>query len=102
MLTDIMVGKVLSLFSELVHALHEVIYLPIFTLFLSVAAPKGPSSQVETLDFPYPPPISETSFDDFAFPAIEDMMMLDQVISDKWISHLGRPLYEHLAFLSKC
>ena len=46
-------------------------------------APKGPSSQVETLDFPCPPPISETSFDDFAFPAIEDMMMLDQVISDK-------------------
>jgi hypothetical protein len=38
-------------------------------------------------------PISEISFDDLAFPAMENTVTLDQVVQMDWISHLVRPLY---------
>lgn len=85
-----------------------VIDLPIFSLFLSTPPifhsfkPKYQSdisSQVVNLDVPLPPPITETSFDDLSFPVIEGRVTLDEVIGDRWISHLGQPLYEHSPFL---
>ena len=90
-----------SLFEELVQALHIISDLPIISLFLSTAAKfhvpfpsrmrLHPSVHVN-FKLPLPLPISEISFDDFAFPAIEDTLTLNQVIGDEWLSHLGRPL----------
>jgi hypothetical protein len=89
-----------SLFEELVHALYIIADLPIFSLFLSTAAkfyvPLPSNLRLHTsgkFKLPLPPPISETCFDDLAFPAIEDTLILNQVIVNEWISHLGRPLY---------
>jgi hypothetical protein len=91
-----------SLFEELVHALYIVADLPIFSLFLSTAAKfhvpvplkiRLHPSVNANLELPLPPPISETFFDDLAFPAIEDTLTLNQVTGNEWISHLGRPLY---------
>jgi hypothetical protein len=108
MLTDVEQGW--SLFSELHRALRMVVELPIFSLFLSTASKfrvfspetrirSDPSHRGVNLDLPVLHPISEISFDDLAFPAIEDTLTLNQVIGDKWISHLGRPLYEDFGFL---
>jgi hypothetical protein len=113
MLTTIQVEQGVPLFTELVWALHliTVIDLPIFSLFLSMPpifhsfSPKyqaDPSSRVVNLDLLLPPPITEISFDDLSSPAIEDTVTLDKVIGDRWISHLGRPLYEHLNFPLGC
>ena len=90
-----------SLFEELVHTLYIIADLPIFSLFLSTAtkfhAPLPSKLRFPSMngDFKLPllPLISEISFDDLAFPAIEDTLTLNQVIGNKWISHLGRPLY---------
>jgi hypothetical protein len=99
-LTDIPGEQGWSLFSELRRALHAVVGLPIFSLFLSTASkfrlfsPEIQSDQSHlgvNLNLPLLHPISEISFDDLAFPAIEGSVMLDKVIENK-ISHLGRPL----------
>jgi hypothetical protein len=91
-----------SFFEELVHALYSIADLPIFSLFLSTAAKFNVPLPSKTrlhplvdLDFklPFPPQISETCFDDLAFPAIEGTLTFNQVIGNEWISHLGRPLY---------
>jgi hypothetical protein len=107
-LTDILgeQGCQWSLFSELCHALRLIVGLPIFSLFLSTA-PKfhrfpphigsDPSLRLPSLQ-----PITEISFDDLGFPAIEDTVTLNQVIRNKWISHLGRPLYEGFEYLCEC
>ena len=78
-------------------------YLPSNLHSLSLSgSPKRPITSGGDSGFSMPSPNFRNQFWWLCIPAIEDMMMLDQVISDKWISHLGQPLYEHLAFLSKC
>lgn len=92
-LADILVEKE-SLFVGLRRALHTLVGLPIFSLFLSTTAKFRLFSPETDPKLELPSPISEISFDDLAFPAIEDTVSLDEVTGDKWISHLGRPLYE--------
>ena len=110
-LTTIQVERGVPLFTELVWALHliTVIDLPIFSLFLSTPPifhsfsqtyQSALSNQMVNVNLPLPPAITETSFDDLAFPVIEDKVTLDEVIEDRWISHLGRPMYEPLTFWS--
>ncbi|KAF8264913.1 hypothetical protein EI94DRAFT_409046 [Lactarius quietus] len=89
-----------SFLSELIRALGTVSDLPIFSLFLSTSAnllPPVKSTPFGALnsdvDLPLYPPITEISFDDLAFPAVEDTLTLNQVTEDKWIMHLGRPLF---------
>jgi hypothetical protein len=111
MLTDILEGQLWSLFSELCRALCILVELPIFSLFLSTAAKfrlfspetrtqSDPSSRVVDLKLPLLHPISEVSFDDLASLVIDDTVSLDEVTGDKWISHLGRPLYGGFSFSS--
>lgn len=104
--TDMETGQ--SLLSELRRALRVITRYPIFCLLLSTAAKfrvfypevrSDPSLRVVTRIPPELHPICEISFDDLAFPAIEDTVRLDEVIQDRWMSHLGRPLYGVLSFL---
>jgi hypothetical protein len=106
MLADTLEGRQWSLFSELRRALRLLVDLPIFSLFLSTAAKfrlfspdiqSDPSRRVVDLKLPLLNPISEISFDDLAPLAIKGTVTLNDVIGDKWISHLGRPLYEGFA-----
>ena len=45
------------------------------------------------------PPITETSFDALAYIAKEGVTTLDEVAQDKWMSHLGRPLFAFISFV---
>ena len=66
---------------------------PIFALFLSTAADKLKPNDIRDL-----PPIVEISFDALAFTAEEGVTTLDKVAQDKWMSHLGRPLFALLIY----
>lgn len=103
LLADIPVARGSSLFVELLHALKILVDLPIFTLFLSTAGKFrlfSSETQSDGSDLILLPPISEISFDDLAFTAVEENIVLDdQVVTDEWISHLGRPLCVHLILL---
>jgi hypothetical protein len=91
-----------NLFSELRRILRDTSDYPIFSLFLSTAgrfnlfSPEirsDPSmrikeSQLSTLD-----PITEITFDDLAYDAPENKILLERVVKMDWICHLGRPLY---------
>jgi len=90
-----------SIYSELRRCLCQLLGLPIFTLFLSTAGKfrlfspnkqRGPSSRVVLGSKWVLPPITETGFDQFAIRAIENQTTLDDVVEDKWICSLGRPL----------
>ncbi|KIM51726.1 hypothetical protein SCLCIDRAFT_1224182 [Scleroderma citrinum Foug A] len=91
-----------TLFSELRRVLRGMVDLPVFSLFLSTAGrfhrftPEkrlDPSGRIANSILCVLHPISEISFDDIAFPASEDTVMLDRVVEMDWISHLGRPLF---------
>jgi hypothetical protein len=81
-----------SVLSELRHVLRELHELPIFTLFISTSASKFNYSlkpnYINDL-----PPIIATSFDALAYPVEEGVTTLDEVAQDKWMCHLGRPLF---------
>jgi hypothetical protein len=90
-----------SIYSELRRCLCQLVSTPIFTLFLSTAgkfhfgspARKwDPSSRVMRGIQSVLPPITETGFDQFAKPLIENQTKLDDVVEDEWICSLGRPL----------
>ncbi len=98
-------GKGWNLFLELRRILRQIQNLPIFSLFLSTAgrfnqfSPEirsDPSARAREPDNRSLDPISEVSFDDIAYPALKDTVMIDRVVEIDWISHLGRPLYVHL------
>jgi len=105
-LTESLDDRNWSIYSELRRCLCRVLGLPIFTLFLSTADKfrlftpdrKWHSSSRVMLGYKHVlPPITETGFDQFALPAIENQTTLDEVVEDKWICSLGRPLCVFLA-----
>ena len=106
-LTDNPRAEPWTLFSELRCVLRGIVEPPIFSLFLSTAerfhrfTPEkrlDPSSRIANSIHSVLHPISEISFDDIAFPALENTVSLDRVVEMDWISHLGRPLYVHLRY----
>jgi hypothetical protein len=106
-LTDIPKRSRWTLFSELRRILREIIDHPIFSLFLSTAGKfhlfspeirSDPSGRVTNHELSPLHPISEICFDDIAYPAKENTVSLDRVVTTDWISHLGRPLYVHFTY----
>ena len=87
-LTDTPITDSWNLFSELHHILRRIYKLPIFSLFTS----KGGKSNLSSA-------ISEISFDDLAYSALENTVTLDRVVQIDWMSHLGRPLCVHPGYL---
>jgi hypothetical protein len=96
-----------NLFSGLRPVLRQIQHLPIFSLFLSTAGRfekfspvihSDPSARAREPDNRPLDPISETSFDDIAYPALKGTIKLDSVVEIDWISHLGRPLYVHPSY----
>jgi hypothetical protein len=102
-LTNTPKNQTWTVFSELQQVLHKLVTQPIFFLFLSTSGrcqfyPEiqlGPPS-LWRADLSPLNPISGISFDDLALPAKEYDIELSDVVTTKWISHLGRPLYDHL------
>jgi hypothetical protein len=104
-LTDTPKNKTWTVFSELRRVLRELVHFPIFSLFLSTSGKvlsfspvmqSDPSRRARESDISPLHPISEMSFDDLAYPAMEDHITLSRVVKTDWISHLGRPLYVHI------
>ncbi|KAI0260658.1 hypothetical protein BC834DRAFT_1044451 [Gloeopeniophorella convolvens] len=94
-----------SIFSELRRVLRQVKYFPIFSLFLTTAGKFHLLSSETSLDLSRRisdfslislPPITETGYDVFMYPAVEGKITLKRVASDDWICHLGRPLFGSL------
>jgi len=93
-----------NLFLELRRILQQFHDHAIFWVFLSTAGRfkqfspdihSDPLARAREPDNRPLDPITETSFDDVAYPALKDTVSLTDVISTDWISHLGRPLYVH-------
>ncbi|KAF8339651.1 uncharacterized protein EI90DRAFT_3037372 [Cantharellus anzutake] len=86
-----------NLFSELGRILGQIQDLPIFSLFLSTAGCfkilSDSSAWAREPDNCSLNLISEISFDDIAYPALEGTVKIDRVVGIDWISHLGRPLF---------
>ena len=82
-----------TLLSVMRQVLYEFNRSPIFALFLSTAADKFKHDDIRDL-----PPIMEMSFDALAFTAKEGVTTLGEVAQDKWMSHLGRPLFASLIY----
>jgi hypothetical protein len=108
-LTDNPPDKEWSLFLELRRILRQTRDFPIFSLFLSTAGRfnlfspairSDPSNRVRDPSSRPLDPITEISFDDIAYLALENSVTLDRVVQMDWISHLGRPLYVHSSYLS--
>jgi hypothetical protein len=108
-LTDTPKDQSWTVFSELRRVLRELLPFPIFSLFLSTAGnvlsfspviQSDPSLRARDTNLLPLHPISEISFDDLAYLAMKDRVMLSRVIETDWISHLGRPLYVHLHWQS--
>lgn len=109
-LTDNPPDKEWSLFLELRRILRQIHNLPIFSLFLSTAGRfnlfspairSDPSNRVRDPSSRPLDPIPEISFDDIAYPALENSVTLDRVVQMDWMSHLGRPLYVHSSYPSR-
>jgi hypothetical protein len=109
-LTDHLLGDSWDLFLELRRILRQIHNLPIFWLLLSTAGRfnpptpeihSNPSSRVRDASNPPLNPISEISFDDLAFCALKNTVLLDRVVQMDWISHLGRPLYVQSSYILK-
>jgi hypothetical protein len=81
-----------SVLSELRHILRELRELPIFTLFISTSASKFYHSPNPD-DIKDLPPIIGSSFDALAYSVEEGVTTLDEVAQNKWMCHLGRPLF---------
>ncbi|KAI0295063.1 hypothetical protein B0F90DRAFT_1940148 [Multifurca ochricompacta] len=95
-------GKGWTLFAELRRTLRELVELPVFSLFLSTAGKfhvfspeigKDPSNRVANMNLSVLHPIAEISFDDLMTPPEEDSVTVDEMVDDRWITHLGRPLF---------
>ena len=96
-----------TLYSELRCVLREIVFHPIFPLFLSAAGKFSKSSPEQRFD---PSdrivnsklwllhPITKISFDDIAVPANENTVSLSRVVEMDWICHLGRPWYVCFGF----
>ncbi|KAH9991140.1 hypothetical protein BJV77DRAFT_554959 [Russula vinacea] len=106
-LTDKPLNTSWNFFLELRRILRQVHNLPIFSLFLSTAgrfhlfSPEirsDPSNRARDSSSRPLDPISEISFDDLAYPALNNTVTLDRVSQTDWISHLGRPLYVHSSY----
>ena len=91
-----------NLFSELRRILRQTSDYAIFSLFLSTAGrfnlfspeiSSDPSLRIKNSTLSTLDPITETSFDDLAYDASEDKIMLSYVVEIDWMCHLGRPLY---------
>ncbi len=91
-----------NLFSELRRILRQTSNQAIFSLFLSTAgrfhlfSPEirsDPSRRIQNSSLSTLDPITEISFDDLAYDAPKDEIMLDRVVEMDWMCHLGRPLY---------
>jgi hypothetical protein len=91
-----------NLFSELRRILRQTSDQAIFSLFLSTAGrfnlfspeiSSDPSRRIQESSLSTLNPITEISFDDLAYDAPEDKIMLEQVVEMDWMCHLGRPLY---------
>ncbi len=91
-----------SIYLTLRGCLTHLVAFPFFFLFLSTAgnfrhfSPEtlwDSSSRVSGGTRLVLPPITETGFDQLALTARENKTTLEEVVTDKWISHLGRPLY---------
>ncbi|KAI0288403.1 hypothetical protein BC826DRAFT_1107716 [Russula brevipes] len=91
-----------SLFSELRRVLRQLYRAPIFTLFLSTASKfqafnpdrrSEPSRRIADDRLVPLPPITEIGFDALAYTAEEGVTTIEEVSHDKWMSHLGRPLF---------
>ena len=111
-LTDTSKNSGRILFFELRRTLRELVYLAIFSLFLSTAGiflPRpspseirsDPSTRVAKVDLVLLDPILEISFDDLAFPVEENTVTLDRVVQIDWICHFGRPLYVYFEYSFK-
>jgi hypothetical protein len=93
-----------SIYIELCRSFTYLVELPFFFLFLSTSS-KFRDPSLETQWDPSSrrriandgrlalPPITETGFDQLAFTAVEGQTTLEEVMTDCWIAHLGRPLY---------
>jgi hypothetical protein len=91
-----------TMFSELRRVLRELYGAPIFTLFLSTNSKfqafnpdirSDPSRRIANDRLVPLPPITEMGFDVLAYTAKEGDTIIEEVAHDKWMSHLGRPLY---------
>jgi hypothetical protein len=91
-----------NLFSELRRILQQTSELAIFSLFLSTGGrfnlfspemSSDPSNRIQDSRMSTLDPITEISFDDLAYDAPENEIMLEKVVSMDWMCHLGRPLY---------
>ena len=91
-----------TLFSELRHVLRVLCKEPIFSLFLFTTSrfhlfnPEtsiDPCNRIQLGKLHTLPPITEIAFDALAYIATEGQTTLNEVVEDKWMSHLGRPLY---------
>ena len=103
-LTDNPSNTVWKFFWELRRVLRQIHDLAIFSLFLSTAGRfhlfspdihSDPLNRVRDSSSRPLDPISEISFDDLAYLALNNTVTLDRVVQTDWISHLGRPLYVH-------
>ncbi|KAH9991142.1 hypothetical protein BJV77DRAFT_1068477 [Russula vinacea] len=83
-LTDNPSNTVWKFFWELRRVLRQIHDLAIFRSF----SRRREDSSSRPLD-----PISEISFDDLAYLALNNTVTLDRVVQTDWISHLGRPLF---------
>ena len=81
-----------TLLSELRRVLRELNEMPIFSLFLSTSPSKFRPYDIKDLR-----PITHTSFDALAYIAEEGVTTIDEVADEKWMSHLGRPLFASLS-----
>ena len=96
-----------NLYSELRRILRQIDDLPIFSLFVSTAGRFDkfspvihcdPSARAGEPDNRPLDPISEISFDDIAYPALEGTVTIDNVVEIGRLSHFGRPLYVHPSY----
>ncbi len=101
-LTNLIKDQDWTIYLILRGCLTHLVAFPFFFVFLSTAgkfchfspeAQWDPSSRVSGGVNLVLPPITETGFDQLAPTACETQTTLEEVVTDEWISHLGRPLY---------
>ncbi|KAI0300779.1 hypothetical protein BC826DRAFT_619486 [Russula brevipes] len=91
-----------SIYSVLCSCLGPLGAFSFFFLFISTAGKFSylspdtlwvPSSRISGHNHVQLPSITETGFDQLAFTANEGQTTLEEVMMDRWITHLGRPLF---------
>ena len=89
-----------SIYSEIHRILRHLKDYHVFVLFISTAGKFHPftpntvpdSSRILKTPLRTLPPITELSFDELALPVQEDKTRLEDVTTDSFMAHLGRPL----------